>query len=116
MESSHPLAVEVGKQADTTNPSTSIALAHRHHIADALRTLVNHSTTHTDVTQNIHGSILSMSGVPWLETLVPEIESLTTKLHVGNFVAVRGTDQRIFESMPIYARCYLMFFFCVQMV
>ena len=41
--------------------------------------------------------------------LVPGIEKLAVKMHAGNFVAIRnrskppGSD-KIFESMPIYAR------------
>jgi len=42
--------------------------------------------------------------VGWFKSLVPEIESLATHYHIGNYVLVRGTNERIFESMPIYAR------------
>ncbi|KAJ7577445.1 phosphatidylserine decarboxylase-domain-containing protein [Mycena floridula] len=50
---------------------------------------------------------------PWLKRLIPGIEKLAASHHFGNFVVTRGivlqdgsraTGERIFESMPIYAR------------
>jgi phosphatidylserine decarboxylase len=29
---------------------------------------------------------------------------LANKYHFGNYVAIRGTNEKLFESMPIYER------------
>ncbi|KAI5117883.1 hypothetical protein M0805_002274 [Coniferiporia weirii] len=67
-----------------------------------------------DVTNGIHdhGDHKTEHGSKrhaWLERLVPGIEHLTVKYHVGNEVALRDPTKppgsvTIFESMPIYAR------------
>ena len=36
--------------------------------------------------------------------LIPGIEQLASQYHVGNFVEMRGTGEKFFESMPIYPR------------
>ncbi|KAL4074236.1 phosphatidylserine decarboxylase-domain-containing protein [Scleroderma citrinum] len=74
-------------------------------IAKGLQQLVEHSLPskgHGDVTQCIHGS--AQSPAVWLGKLIPELEELASKYHIGNFVAIRGTNQRFFENMPIYVR------------
>ena len=67
-----------------------------------------------DVSQTIHSHGSGDKGKhhAWLEKLVPGIEKLTVHYHAGNFVAVRDPSKppgsvKIFESMPIYARCVL---------
>jgi phosphatidylserine decarboxylase len=67
---------------------------------DAFKSLIHPA----DVTKGIHGRHLLLERFPFLHKWVPGIENLASKKHWGNFVAVRGTDKRIFESMPIYAR------------
>ncbi|KAG1854839.1 phosphatidylserine decarboxylase-domain-containing protein [Suillus subalutaceus] len=83
-------------------------------IAEALKETVErsspqHADNRNDVTQGIHGHLHHFaSGGPahhlWLSKFVPQLQSLAAKYHVGNYVAIRGTNERIFESMPIYAR------------
>ena len=65
-----------------------------------------HPDSHNDVTQGIHGHVHHfVSGHhTWLSKFIPQLESLAAKYHVGNYVMIRGTNQRFFESMPIYAR------------
>ncbi|OAX43191.1 hypothetical protein K503DRAFT_847325 [Rhizopogon vinicolor AM-OR11-026] len=67
-----------------------------------------HPDNRNDVTQGIHGHVHHFASVSgnhsWLNKFVPQLEALAAKYHVGNYVIIRGTNQRIFESMPIYAR------------
>ena len=74
-------------------------------IAAGLQQLIDHSLPtngHGDVTQGILG--FAYSPASWLGELIPELKGLANKYHIGNFVAIRETDQHIFESMPIYVR------------
>ncbi|KAG6335317.1 hypothetical protein ID866_3780 [Astraeus odoratus] len=84
-------------------------------IAEGLRQLVEHtipSGDHADITKGIHG--FAHRPIPWLYKLIPDLEELAN--HIGNFVAIRGTNQRFFESMPIYVRLgmHLLFYGHVQ--
>jgi len=72
--------------------------------AQGLVALVDHSQTHTDVSQGIHASSHTIFSIPWIHRLIPGIEKLATAYHIGNFVAIRGSKEQIFEAMPIYAR------------
>lgn len=80
------------------------------HLADGLKALVEHSSSHSDVSQNIHATVLTISRIPWFDGLIPGIEKLAARYHVGNFVIVRYTNEKIFETMPIYARSVCRFF------
>ncbi|KAF8888359.1 hypothetical protein CPB84DRAFT_1826727 [Gymnopilus junonius] len=40
----------------------------------------------------------------WIHKLIPGIERIAVEYHIGNYVAIRGTNVRVFESMPLYAR------------
>lgn len=82
----------------------SLPDANQGDLTSSLKALVEHSSNHDDVAQNIHTHMHIVPYVPWIHKIIPGIEKLTTKYHVGNFVMVRGTNQKIFESMPIYAR------------
>ncbi|KAJ6581452.1 phosphatidylserine decarboxylase-domain-containing protein [Mycena capillaripes] len=88
--------------------------------AQGLVALVDHSQKHTDVSQGIHASSHTIFSVPWIHRLIPGIEKsvlpvlsstfcsthprLAASYHIGNFVAIRGSKEQIFEAMPIYAR------------
>ncbi|KAJ7115920.1 phosphatidylserine decarboxylase-domain-containing protein [Mycena epipterygia] len=72
--------------------------------AQGLVALVDHSQKHTDVSQGIHASSHTIFSIPWIHKLIPGIEKLATEYHIGNFVALRGSKEQIFEAMPIYAR------------
>lgn len=72
--------------------------------ATALEKLVAHSEDHGDVKHGIHAPMHMLHNIPLVHKLVPGIEQLASQYHVGNFVIVRSTGERIFESMPIYPR------------
>jgi phosphatidylserine decarboxylase len=74
------------------------------HLANGLVALVEHSADHENVSEDIQAAMFAVSSIPWLGRLVPGIEHLASKYHIGNFVVVRDTNEKIFESMPIYAR------------
>ncbi|EIW79074.1 hypothetical protein CONPUDRAFT_138287 [Coniophora puteana RWD-64-598 SS2] len=77
--------------------------------AEGLSSAVDYShpdKNNGDVQQGIHGHshLGALADSKWYKELVPKLESLASKHHVGNFVALRGTNETFFESMPIYAR------------
>ena len=55
-----------------------------------------------DVAQGIHAAAHTRH--PFLHKFVPQLQNLADKYHVGNYVIVRKTGEKMFESMPIYAR------------
>jgi len=71
---------------------------------EALEHVVEQSSSHHDVSHSIHATAHSIGHLPLLKKLVPGLENLANKYHVGNYVVVRGTNEKFFESMPIYAR------------
>jgi len=73
-------------------------------VAMGLSSIVNNSGTNADVNQGIHAPMHKIGHLSFLHKLVPGLEALSAKYHVGNFVMVRGGHEKIFESMPIYAR------------
>ncbi|TFK49201.1 hypothetical protein OE88DRAFT_1662621 [Heliocybe sulcata] len=101
MTSLHP--VNVDKPVEDIHPS-NLPQSNKDTLAQALSAIVDHSSKHTDVTQNVHGPMHLIPSLPFLRKLIPGLEELANKYHVGNYVIIRGTDERIFESMPIYAR------------
>ncbi|KAI0669632.1 phosphatidylserine decarboxylase-domain-containing protein [Trametes maxima] len=72
--------------------------------AGALEKMVEHSADHEDVKNTIHAPMHLLHNIPFVHKLVPGLEQLASEYHVGNFVIVRSTGERIFESMPIYPR------------
>lgn len=95
---------EVTKPVEKIHPS-NLQHVHKEVVVHAFRRLVEHSHPSKgkgDLTISIHS--FAHSRMEWLHKTVPELENLAEKYHIGNFVAIRGTDQRFFESMPIYAR------------
>ena len=54
-----------------------------------------------DISQTIHTHMHHVTSHPWLGKYIPGLEALAAKYHVGNFVAIRETSEKIFESMPI---------------
>jgi phosphatidylserine decarboxylase len=71
---------------------------------EALEHVVEQSSSQHDVSHSIHATAHSIGHLPLLKKLVPGLENLANKYHVGNYVVVRGTNEKFFESMPIYAR------------
>ena len=66
--------------------------------------LVEHSSTQKDVRNSIHAPWHALPHLPHVAQLVPGLEKVAATHHVGNYVAIRGSDQRIFESMPLVTR------------
>ncbi|KAH9856812.1 phosphatidylserine decarboxylase-domain-containing protein [Lenzites betulinus] len=93
------------KPVETIHPDNLPGAAHNPGIvAAALEKLVEHSADHADVRNAIHAPMHMLKSIPLVHKLVPGIEELAEQYHVGNFVIVRSTGERIFESMPIYPR------------
>ncbi|KAI8978164.1 phosphatidylserine decarboxylase-domain-containing protein [Trametes punicea] len=100
-----PAHVADTKPVETVHPDNLPAASRDPGIvAAALEKLVEHSATHEDVKDAIHAPMHLLKNHPLVHKLVPGLEQLATQHHVGNFVIVRSTGERIFESMPIYAR------------
>lgn len=93
------------KPIETIHPN-NLPEASRHPevAAGALQSLVEHSIKHDDVQHNIHAPMHRLSQIPLISKLVPGIEDIATQYHVGNYVVMRGTGEKFFESMPIYPR------------
>lgn len=76
-------------------------------LARGLQEVVHRSGNTDDVSDTIHGETGTISSHPWLKEFIPGLHKWESSHHVGNFVAIRGTDDKIFETMPIYARYFL---------
>ncbi|KAJ7449678.1 phosphatidylserine decarboxylase-domain-containing protein [Mycena latifolia] len=96
-------AQPIDKPLENIHPNNLPELTHQQ-AADGLVGLVNHSKEESDVGKGIHASSHSIFGVHWIHSLIPGIEKLAKEYHIGNFVAIRGSKEQIFEAMPIYAR------------
>ncbi|EMD32877.1 hypothetical protein CERSUDRAFT_118332 [Gelatoporia subvermispora B] len=73
-------------------------------VASMLSALVEHSRVEKDVRNSIHAPWHALPHLPRVAALVPGLEKLAAAHHVGNYVALRGSDQRFFESMPLATR------------
>ena len=95
----------ISKPVETIHPDNFPEEAkHPEVAASALKALVEHSATHPDVAATIHAPMHRLLSSPYVAKLIPGIEQLASEYHVGNFVAMRGTSEQFFESMPIYPR------------
>ncbi|KAL1940356.1 hypothetical protein VTO73DRAFT_8928 [Trametes versicolor] len=100
-----PANVADTKPVETVHPDNLPAASQDPGLAaTALEKLVAHSEDHGDVKHGIHAPMHMLHNIPLVHKLVPGIEQLASQYHVGNFVIVRSTGERIFESMPIYPR------------
>jgi len=97
----HP--VNVDKPIEVIHPD-NLPDTNQDEVSKALETLVNYSASHSDVTQGIHARMHLIPSIPSLHPLIKGIEKVAAKYHIGNYVVLRGTKDKIFESMPIYAR------------
>ncbi|KAF8159630.1 phosphatidylserine decarboxylase-domain-containing protein [Crassisporium funariophilum] len=95
--------VNVDKPIEKIHPG-NLPGAGRDDIANALKTLVDHSSTNSNVHHLIHAPMQTIEKLPWVHSLIPGIEKLAVEYHTGNFVAMRGESEPFFESMPLYAR------------
>ncbi|KAF7983397.1 hypothetical protein HWV62_22415 [Athelia sp. TMB] len=101
MASLHPSNVQNVEKIQQSNlPADATAEA----AGAALSGLVDHTSEVDDVSHGIHAQAHSIAHIPYLHKLIPGLESLAAKHHIGNYVVVRGSEERFFESMPIYAR------------
>jgi phosphatidylserine decarboxylase len=71
-------------------------------LALALTALVDRSATHS-----AEGLYMKLNGIRkdhWFHKFIPGLEDWANKYHTGNYVMIRYTNEKIFESMPLYAR------------
>jgi hypothetical protein len=95
------------------NPDRPIEVIHPDNLPDtnpdeaskALETLIEYSASQSDVAQSIHARMHLIPSIPLLHHLIKGIEKIAARYHIGNYVVVRDTGEKIFESMPLYARC-----------
>ncbi|KAJ3730022.1 phosphatidylserine decarboxylase-domain-containing protein [Lentinula guzmanii] len=93
------------KPVEKIQPQTNnLSEAQDEHIAKGLESMVAQSETNHDVSHGIHMHGKTVLEVPWIHKMIPGIEKLAANYHIGNFVVVRESGEKIFESMPIYAR------------
>ncbi|KAI0359442.1 hypothetical protein OH77DRAFT_1419944 [Trametes cingulata] len=93
------------KPVETVHPDNLPAASQDPGLAGAaLEKMVEQSAEHPDVKNSIHAPMHMLQNIPFVHKLVPGLEQLANQYHVGNFVIVRATGERIFESMPIYPR------------
>lgn len=92
------------KPVESALSPTALPDANQDDAAHGLEALVEHSATENDVGHGIHMHGKNIFEIPWIHRMIPGIEKLATEYHIGNFVVERETGERIFESMPIYAR------------
>ncbi|KAF7309803.1 hypothetical protein MIND_00352200 [Mycena indigotica] len=95
-------APTLDKPLEKVHPDNLPHIGHEE-AANGLVALVDHSEKH-DVSQGIHASSHTIFSIPWIHKLIPGIEKLAAAYHIGNFVAIRGSKNQIFEAMPLYAR------------
>jgi len=73
-------------------------------VAKGLQSIVSLSAKDPDVAHAIHAPFHTLTKLHWLQKLIPGIEKLAVEYHCGNYVAVRGSEEPFFESMPLFAR------------
>ena len=91
MSSLDPTSIQ--KPVERIHPDNFPAEArHPEVAAAALKALIEHSAKHPDVRASIHAPMHRLLASPHIAKLIPGIEQLASQYHVGNFVALRGTD------------------------
>lgn len=93
----------IDKPIEVIHPD-NLPRAKHDHVAKALMTLVERSAKYPDVAEHLHAPMHKIQHMSWLHSLVPGIEKLAVKYHIGNYIAVRGSNETFFESMPLYVR------------
>ena len=97
---------EINKPVETIHPSNLPKDSQDPKVAaDALDTLVDNSAKHPDVEHGIHAQMHKIRESHFVQKLIPGMEKVASDYHVGNFVVLRGTGEKFFESMPLYPRC-----------
>jgi hypothetical protein len=72
--------------------------------AGALEALVEQSTKHDDVKHTIHAPMHLLAENHFVRKLIPGLQNIASEYHVGNYVQMRGSSEKFFESMPLYPR------------
>lgn len=98
-----PLDPTHTKPVESIHPNNT-PNAEPEHILKAFEALIERSTKFPNVAEHVHAPMHTVKDLSWIHELIPGIEDLVAKYHIGNFVAVRGQSERFFESMPLYAR------------
>jgi len=93
----------ITKPIETVHPD-NLPGANHDHVAKAFDTLVERSAKYPNVTEHVHAPMQIVKDLSWIHSLIPGIEKLAAKYHVGNYVALRGSNETFFETMPLYAR------------
>jgi hypothetical protein len=98
-------------QSKVSHPLRSVEYSHsisadvnHEQLASALQEIVHQSGEKEDVTETIHAETGKIASHPWMHKVIPGVHKWEASHHIGNYVAIRGTDETFFESMPIYAR------------
>ena len=99
-----PEDVALARPVEKTHPDSLPDAKDPNDIVAALQKLLNKSEEEDDVRKSIHAPMHQLWHIPFIDKLIPGLEKLANQYHVGNFVIVRGTGEKIFESMPIYPR------------
>ena len=73
-------------------------------IVATLEELLRLSEAQEDGQNTMQAPMSMVGGFPLVHKLIPELEELANEYHIGNFVIVRATGERVFESMPLYTR------------
>ena len=100
----------ISAEVAETKPIEKIQLDHLPDAKDpddivaALEKLLQMSEEQDDVKNAMHAPMHMLCDIPLVHKLIPGLQELANKYHIGNFVIVRETGERIFESMPIYPR------------
>jgi len=99
---------------DSTTRPVNFSNANQRHTWKALENIVGRSLYNMDLSHSIHAH--STSHIPFFRNLESGLENFANKYHFGNYVAIRGTDKKFFESMPLYERIgmHLLFYGHVQ--
>ncbi|RPD58078.1 hypothetical protein L226DRAFT_547010 [Lentinus tigrinus ALCF2SS1-7] len=99
-----PAEVADTKPVEKIHPDNLPAGKDPDNVVAALEALLKHSEEQDDVKNAMHAPMHQLYNLPLVHRLLPGLEDLATRYHVGNYVIVRATGERIFESMPIYPR------------
>ena len=99
-----PEEVALTRPIEQTHPDNLPDAKDPNDIVAALQKLLDKAEEYDDVRESVHAPMHQLWRIPFIHKLIPGLEQLANQYHVGNFVIVRGTGEKIFESMPIYPR------------
>ncbi|KIY68378.1 hypothetical protein CYLTODRAFT_395522 [Cylindrobasidium torrendii FP15055 ss-10] len=102
LNAGHPTSIG-GKAVELDIQETSLKETDQDDLARALEALI-HATDPSSSTDSAELNSVDLRTAGWLKDLLPELERLAASYHFGNFVVTRGTGEKVFESMPLYAR------------